>query len=221
MSQGLVASDLSQLDTKGDFSPGIVMGNYTVSSSLKPKKLPLLDSFKIRLEFHPSERGFFVKMPQDQKLFVNGCKFSLYLGNGGDCDIILETFKLIISVQEILRPLIPKKETGYGRTFIAHQLFVDLHRNGAPGWWLLSDGTSHSEPRRFSDAREDMFESEGCPRLRFRLAPGELEAVEGALTPRDDGLFRVRFLFAAITATENVSRRTGEIFIVKGVRGER
>ena len=66
------------------------------------------------------------------------------------------------------------------------------------------------------DAREDVLESAPETRIQFRLKRGELEVVEGALTPKEDGLFKVRFFFGVFTANEKISRQTDEILILKG-----
>ena len=109
-----------------------------------------------------------------------------------------------------------KKKHLYGGIFTPHQLFIDLFREKAPGWWLLSEGIKHSDPRVFGDAREDILSSPESPRLQFRLKPGELEIIEGGLTPRDVGLFKVMFIFGFVSPTKKISRSTQEILILQG-----
>lgn len=206
----------SHLSTKGNYSPGIVMGNYTVSAALTPTSVTLEEAFKLSLEFRPSHKGYFIDLEKGHNVFVNGCKFDMHIGNAGTCDLVLKEFRLSVEVEDVERPTLKDKERAYGALFVAHQLFIDLYRNTAPGWWLLSEGTKHGQPRRFADAREDILASAEDPRLQFRLTPGELEVIEGGITPREDGLFRVRFVFGLATATEKLRRTTADILIIKG-----
>ena len=64
---------MPRADTKGDYSPGVVMGNYTVNTALDPTPVGLLDAFKISIAFRPSERGYFIDLDGEQTAFVNGC----------------------------------------------------------------------------------------------------------------------------------------------------
>jgi hypothetical protein len=192
------------------------MGNYTVNAALTPISVTLEEAFKLSLEFKPSHRGYFIDLEERHNVFVNGCKFDMQIGNGGTCDLVLKEFRLSVEVEDLACPILKDKERAYGALFVAHQLFVDLQREAAPGWWLLSEGTKHGQPRRFADARKDTLESAPNPRLQFRLTPGELEVIEGGITPREDGLFRVRFVFGLATATEKLCRTTADIFIIKG-----
>jgi hypothetical protein len=214
MSNDSEMPELHDVATSGDYSPGVVMGNYTVNVPLKPTSVSLAEAFKTRLSFRPSDRGYFTEIGNRQ-IFVNGCKLEINLGNGGLSDLMIGLFRLSIEYEESSPLLMVDKERRYGGIFLPHQLFVDLYRDSAPGWWLISDGTSHGEPRRFKDAGTDLLESGASPRLRFRLKPGELEVIEGGLIPRAEGLFKVRFVFGVTSATQQISRQTKEIFIMQ------
>ncbi len=206
-----------RIDTEGDYSPGIVMGNFIVNQGIAPTSVALAEAFKISLKFlRPSERGHFIDIGDDRKVFINGCKFEMHIGNGGTADFVLRLLRLSVLVEDIPRQMIRDKERCYGALFTPHQLFVDLHRDKAPGWWLLSEGMRHSDPRRFVDGTQDLLASLEKSRLLFRISPGEVEVIEGAFTPRDDGLFRVRFVFGVATPTEKFSCKTGEILISRG-----
>jgi len=216
MSKDTAPLSPQQIETGGEYSPGIVMGNFTVNQALSPAPVGLENAFKISLELRPSERGYFVDLDEGRKVFVNGCKFDMHIGNGSTTDFVLRLFRMSVKVEELAVPLLRDKERRYGALFTPHQLFIDLRREAAPGWWLLSDGMKHSEPREFEDARRDLLDSPLKPRLQFRISPGEVEVIEGGLTPREEGLFRVRFVFGIVTAAEKLSRETGEILITKG-----
>jgi hypothetical protein len=206
----------SRLHTTGDQSPGIVWGNYTINAGVKAGEAALKDAFKVRLEVNPSDRGYFIDFENDKKIFVNGCKFELVFANAGTIDLLLRTFRLSVAVSDMTTPRIPEKERRYGRAISAHRLFVELYRDAALGWWLLWEGTNFSEPRKFIDARGDMLDSPPSPRLQFRLTPGEMEFIQGGLIPQEFCLFRVKFIFGLITATESLFHATEEILIVKG-----
>lgn len=172
----------------------------------------LQEVFRPTLRLQPNERGHLLRMGARQ-VFANGVKFSVQLGNAGTSDIVINGMRLDIRFEEFDPIVMEDRDRRYGGMYVPHQLFVDLYRDGAPGWWLLSEGVKHAEPRPFADAREDLLASAGCPRMQFRLASGELEVVEGGLIPREPGLFGVRFVFNAISVTETVMFRTDEILV--------
>ncbi|WP_147250322.1 hypothetical protein [Bradyrhizobium sp. MOS003] len=205
-------SDLKQVRTTGDYSPGVVMGNYVVNSVLTPTSVQLSEAFQLRIEFTPSDKGYFTELG-GRPVFVNGCKFELNIGNAGLSDLVLGAFRLSVSWEDIAPIVMRDKERRYGGLFLPHQLFVDLYRDAAPGWWLISNGNKHDSPRGILDARNDLLESGGGPRLRFRLKPGEIEVIEGGIIPKQDGLFRVRFVFGVSSPTDKLSKQTKEVLI--------
>jgi hypothetical protein len=205
-----------RIETLGDFSPGIVMGNFIVNQGLVPAPMALKEAFKIYLQLRPSKNGHFVEIYDGRKVFINGCKFELNIGNAGTADLVLRVLQLSVQVEEIPRQMLPETKKPYGAIFTPHQLFVELHRDKAPGWWLLSEGMRHSDPRPFVDGIQDLLASPEKSRLLFRLSPGEMEEIEGAFIPRDDGLFRVRFTFGISTPNEKYSCETDEFLISRG-----
>jgi hypothetical protein len=61
---------IPHLKTGGNYSPGIVMGNYTLNAALRPMAIPLAEAFKLRLEFRPSNRGYFADAGNGENHFI-------------------------------------------------------------------------------------------------------------------------------------------------------
>ena len=70
MRKGTTTTGLSAVDTTGDFSPGIVMGNYIANMAMKPSDVGLEEAFKISLKFRPSNRGYSDRPEDGRKVFV-------------------------------------------------------------------------------------------------------------------------------------------------------
>lgn len=199
--------------TQGNYSPGIVMGDFNVHSPPQPRPLPLTDALKIRLSINPSHRGHFTEF-EGKRVFFNGCRFELSLANASHEELIVRQFKMQMVWEPLERLRFGDRNRRYGGVMIPHQLYIELRKTSASGWWLLSDGHRVSDaPRPIADARQDIFASDSGPRMAFRLKPGEIELIEGALLPREDGLYRVRFQFGAIRAADAASIQTAEWFV--------
>jgi hypothetical protein len=112
-----------------------------------------------------------------------------------------------------LEPLVQQKvEYGYGRMFMPHQLIIQLKKDGYSGWWTISLGDRLSDtPRSFNQDSMDLFESPQQRRMTFRIAPGDLEIIDGALLPMDHGLYEARIMAMATNALLQKAAKTSTI----------
>jgi hypothetical protein len=217
MVQARAAGGAESIETQGDYSPGIVMGDFIVHGAPRSSaSLTLADAFRLAIEFRPSDRGFLVTIDDGRQVFVGGCKFDMRISNAGTSDFVLRLLHVAVEVEDFDIAQLRDKNRLYAGVFAPHQLFIDLRRQSTTGWWLLSNGVGHSDPRPFNDARQDLLASEGQPRLQFRISPGELEVIEGAITPREHGLYSLRFVFGVATADDKSSRETAVIYLTRG-----
>jgi hypothetical protein len=180
-----------------------VAATWPIRDVIRVPARPPQAAFSMAIELSPVSGGKVIDLEEfPGRSYLGGCKFRLTLRNKDSAPLLVSRMALCASWRELGALSVAKTSYEYSGALLPHQLYIDLTRDGYSGWWQMSRGDQLADAtRRFDQTGADLFDSPDLPRLALRIPPRDVELIDGAIRPKEPGLYQVQLKVLATDAT--------------------